>query len=154
MYAIRSYYEHGLSKLTRNLRLKTIAAVHIARKAEHQLDGFITVCELDQMVDIFLQIVRAVIGFNALRGDAQRVTDRDANRITSYNVCYTKLLRPALRESFFAFAQRPFPSMMTATCFGSASLTRPNARISSSLYVAIVPRYRLRCSAIAPCTSV
>ena len=67
MYAIRSYYVLGVARLSRNWLVSRLAAVYV---------------ELFRNIPLLLQIFFWY--FAVLRA---------LPRITSYNVCYTKLLR-------------------------------------------------------------
>ena len=87
MYAIRSYYAVDLVSLLRETDgLDPRYAQHFeelegaARRSLNMIDGYVRLQALES-------------GKSAIR--ASRVDmDELASRITSYNVCYTKLLRP------------------------------------------------------------
>ena len=46
---------------------------------------------------VFLLVIVALFGFFFITGEKQPATEIPYSRITSYNVCYTKLLRCPMR---------------------------------------------------------
>ena len=84
MYAIRSYYEYY--DLTAGQQLLLFSQTFTIHK---QINNIFTSILLEKKLDF--DVLKSAIEYAYEQNDAFRL--RMTNRITSYNVCYTKLLR-------------------------------------------------------------
>ena len=76
----------------------------------------------------------AEIKIDAVIGDFDSLDEDDLNRITSYNVCYTKLLREGSKE--FEIVKPENDEVLTKAFDGVGIQLMPNIHKTSGFYIA------------------
>ena len=96
MYAIRSYYGKGLSYVHAPKEQSNKASLR--RFIKKNL--FVRLCVAGMIISV---VLATVVFFLEIKRLGRLVNNRASDRITSYNVCYTKLLRCLIKLLVFFY---------------------------------------------------